>query len=122
MRAELHGFHSPDVDDLAAYRPPSGMFSVLLQLLVGPAGDVGEESFDLVVCSPDWLTERIAQVGPVEGLHHLVVTDWGWPEISSFCARRVAAIEGTTWREVAESLHQFAAWEFDGYDEVAHVR
>jgi Immunity protein 8 len=115
VRAEIHGFHSPDVDDLAAFRPQAS-FSVLVQLLVGPVGGDGEESFELVVCSPDWLAGQIARVGRIAGAHHLIVNDWAWHEIADLCARRVAALEGPSWRTVAQSLNQFAAWEFDDYD------
>ena len=71
----------------------------------------------MVVCSPEWLADRVAHIGPVAGAHHLVVNSWDWNEISAFCARRVAAVDGASWRDVAQSLHPFAAWEFDAYDE-----
>jgi Immunity protein 8 len=63
---------SPDPRTLSG-DPASFAFGV--QLLIGPAGGLGEESFELTVCSPEWLAERCKSGEPVSGLHHVVV---GW--------------------------------------------
>lgn len=56
MRAVLHDLIlSPDPKTLAE-DPASFVFGV--QMLVGPADGPGEESFELTVCSPEWLAER----------------------------------------------------------------
>lgn len=59
MRAAIKAFHSPDVDpdpDLDHFTPADDAdVGILVQLLVGPAGEQGEESFDVVVCTPRWL-------------------------------------------------------------------
>jgi hypothetical protein len=47
MKAELKRIHNPDIDNLSEYYPndPEN-FSFLLQAIVGPLGEDGEESFD----------------------------------------------------------------------------
>jgi hypothetical protein len=39
------------------------VFSFLARLVVGPADGPGEESFDLTVCSPEWLSARSKETG-----------------------------------------------------------
>lgn len=74
MRAEVRRLHSPDVLDLRGYTPPvSDDFSVLIQILAGPLGLDGEESFDIDVLTPKRLASRVAQKGPVSGCHLLIV-------------------------------------------------
>jgi hypothetical protein len=112
MRARLRGVHSPDVDDLAAYRPSSDGFAVLMQLLVGPDDGSGEESFDVLVCSPRWLQQQPA---PVIGRHHLVVSHFDLGAIEEFLRRQVESCAGETWSEVASKVGRIGRWEFEDY-------
>jgi hypothetical protein len=54
---------SPDPRTLPG--DPAG-FVFGVQLLVGPADGPGEESFELTVCSPEWLAERCRSEEPVD--------------------------------------------------------
>lgn len=61
MRAVLRSAHSADVD-LATYVPADPADDgVWVRLIVGPAGGPGEESFDVLVCTPLWL-RRVVRV------------------------------------------------------------
>jgi hypothetical protein len=88
-----------------------------VQLLVGPADGPGEESFELTVCSPEWLAERCRSGGPVNGLHHVIV---GWDTcdervLRSWLEARVHAVEAATWAGVAGQLRFLGGWEFENY-------
>ena len=73
MRAVLrHLLLSPDPRTLPG-DPAEFAFGV--QLVIGPADGPGEESFELTVCSPEWLAERCRSGELVNGLHHVIV---GW--------------------------------------------
>jgi len=111
----LRGFLTPDAYDLSEFEPPSSAFAILIQMMVGPPGDLGgEESFDVVVCSPDWLREQAAD--PVIGRHLLIVNTFEWDRISAFLASQVAACEGGDWSEVAEKVGRIGHWEFEDYE------
>jgi hypothetical protein len=61
---------SPDPRTLPG--DPAG-FVFGVQLFIGPADGPGEESFELTVCSPEWLAERCRSGEPVNGLRHVIV-------------------------------------------------
>ena len=61
MNAELKRLHSPDIFNLESYRPEDPQkFGFLLQIMVGPEGVEGEESFDVEVSTPMRLEENVS--------------------------------------------------------------
>src|SRR4051812_21882126 len=116
MRAVLRRLHSPDVADLPAFAPESAEFGFLLQLMIGPEDGDGEESFDLVVCTPGWLAQRLVD-RPLLGRGYLFVQEYRFQALESYLRRLVEQVEGTSWGEVAGKLSRFALWEFEDYQE-----
>lgn len=83
MRAEIRHLHSPDIADLARYWPEEpDNFGFLLQLLAGPEGEPGEESFDFLVCTPRWLTETYSADEIVDGRHTLIMFEYDYPRLA----------------------------------------
>ena len=116
MRAVVRYFHSPDILDLAAYQPEDpDSFGFLLQVLAGPDDGPGEESFDVVVGSPRWLVDQLRDDGMRWGYHHLLTHRYDWERIERFVRDHFEAVEGDTWREVAEQLGRLGRWEFEDY-------
>jgi hypothetical protein len=117
VRAEIKYLHSPDVEpDLETYRPddPEDV-GLLVQVIVGAAGEPGEESFDVMVCTPRWLDREARRFGPLIGRHYLVVARYDFAEIRAFITKVVDAENAPTWRELAERLGRFGHWEFEDY-------
>jgi len=112
-KAQLRRLHSPDVSDLSKFRP-SGPFCVLVQAIVGPAGSPGEESFDILVCSPSWLDANIGDE-IVDGRHHLIMRDYKykrlWDYIDSYCSMQ----KGKDWQVIAVRMSRLGKWEFEDY-------
>ena len=115
MRAVLRDLiFSPDPRTLPG-DPAAFVFGV--QLLIGPADEPGEESFELTVCSPEWLAEQCRSGQPVNGLHHVIV---GWDTYDERVLRdwleaRVHAVEAATWDGLASRLRFLGGWEFENY-------
>ena len=94
MRAQLKRLHSPDVYDLETFAPePADDFGFLLQVMVGPEGVEGEESFDVMVCTPEWLKRNFKTSDIVIGRHRLIVFEYDYPRLKSFLARRCEKCE-----------------------------
>lgn len=116
IRPDIRYFHSPDAEDLAAYRPPDpAIFALLIQIVVGPAGKEGEESFDVQVVSPGWLLQRYGEKEIISGEFRLLVFNYDWFLIEGYLRKRVSACVGETWDDVAEKIGRFARWEFFDY-------
>jgi hypothetical protein len=88
-----------------------------VQLLVGPVGGPGEESFDITLCTIGWLAERVREERNVDGRHHVIVQAFNYDLIERYLRERVAELEGSTWDEVAERLGRLGHWEFEDYRE-----
>ena len=111
----MRSLSSFDSDDLAAWVPASDEWSIGIRILAGPADGPGEDSFDLTVCSVDWLAALVRRDGVVDGRHFLVVDGFDWSALRAYIERRVRQCEGDTWHEVAERLARLGYWEFEDY-------
>ena len=116
MRAELKHLHSPDIEDLKSYRPRiDDDFGFLLQMMVGPEGDAGEESFDILVCTPEWIKHRHKIDDLVLGRHFLIVFEYEYNRLLRFLQESCGQCSGETWEEVANKVGRIGKWEFEDY-------
>jgi len=116
MRAELKRLHSPDVENLESYVPNQiNNFGFLLQVMAGPKNAPGEESFDVVVCTPDWLKRQYKSSDVVVGRHYLIVFEYDYGRLRRFLQEYCEQCFGETWPEVANKLNRLGKWEFEDY-------
>src|SRR3954454_1725140 len=117
MRAELKRLHSPDVQNLSTYLPEvRDRFGFLLQLMVGPEGSDGEESFDVFVCTPEWLKHNQSRTSLVLGRHYLIVLEYDYERLRYFLHEYCRECSGVTWQEIAQRLGRLGKWEFEDYE------
>lgn len=114
MKPSLRRLHSPDVMDLRKFVPSKPAFAILVQLLVGPSDGPGEESFDMLVCSPEWLRQ---QSRAVIGRHHLIVPSYSYDDLVVFVEDYLQGCDGVSWQDVAAKVGRLARWEFEDYRE-----
>jgi Immunity protein 8 len=110
---EIRYFHSPDADDLSAFKPTDERFSLLVQMVVGPSNGEGEESFDVQVVTPQWLEDRCSTDGPMSGRHLVVVCHYDWPALERYLRAQLASCAAGDWAEVAQRLGRLGRWEFE---------
>ena len=123
IQAEVKRLHSPDVYDLATYVPEDPEnFGFLLQVMIGSVGEDGEESFDVVVCTPSWLSDRILPTKIVLGRHYLLVKQYDYTRLLQFLISFASGCRGATWDEVALRLGRLGMWEFEDYNEFGNHR
>lgn len=115
MRAKLRDFFSSDVD-VDSYAPDDPRNAgVWVRLIVGPDGGLGEESFDVLVCTPLWLRDVVAARGPQIGRHHLVLDPFDLGVAREFLRRRVETLDEADWPRLAEKISRLGHWEFEDY-------
>jgi hypothetical protein len=93
-------------------------FVLLARMIVGSPDTPGEESFDVTVCSPEWLAKTCREVGGIyNARHHLVVSFDGFDvrALRAWLTARVRDVEADTWSEVGERLGRLGRWEFEDY-------
>lgn len=117
MKARVRSLFSTDIDSpLSAYVPPdSGHFALLVRAMVGPDEGPGEESFDILVCTPSWIAQLCEERGFIIGRHHLVVNRYDWRYIEATLKSLIENSSGDSWSQVASKLAQLGHWEFDEY-------
>jgi len=119
MHAEIRYLHTPDIDPGTFVPDDPERFAFLVQLIAGPAGEKGEESFDFEVCTPGWLREQARLEGPLNGRHHVIIDTFNWPALQSYFQRLVNRCHGQDWHEIAAKLSRYGHWEFEDYTQAA---
>jgi hypothetical protein len=116
MRAVLKSLDfEPDPSTLSA---DPAEFSLLARMLVGPPDSPGEESFDVTVCTPEWLGQACRQDGGIYNpRHHLVVNfdQFDAHALHAWLSARVQEVQTETWAEVGAHLGRLGHWEFEDY-------
>jgi hypothetical protein len=91
-------------------------FSLLARMIVGPPDGPGEESFDVTICTPEWLA-HVANGGFYDARHHVVVNLDAFDKnaLHTWLTRRVTSVQADTWQEIGERLGRLGYWEFEDY-------
>lgn len=91
-------------------------FSLNARMIVGPHDGPGEESFDITVCTAEWL--RTAARSEFYDARHHVVVDFDTFDrnaLHAWLARRVESVHADTWTQIGERLGRLGHWEFEDY-------
>lgn len=116
MKPKLKNIHSPDVFDLSEFIPKiAGNFSLLIQMMVTPFNGEGEESFDILVCTPQWLLDNHNRSDIIVGRHYLIVFEYDYLRIYKRLKELVENIEGENWEEIGMKISRIGKWEFEDY-------
>lgn len=117
MEAELKYLHSPDVYDLKAYEPTNSKeFSIFIQIMIGIKGEEGEESFNIILCTPEWIKVNYGPEDILIGRHHIIVQEYNYERLEKMIKEYIAKSSADTWGEIAEKLARLGHWEFEDYN------
>lgn len=115
MRACLRSFDGLSVD-AGTYSPADDSCDgVWIRMTVGPLGGQGNESFDVLICTPEWLRKTIRAEGPQIGRHRLVMEPLDLAEAREFLRTRIESLEAANWTELGEKVGRLGFWEFEDY-------
>ncbi|MFN9303365.1 MAG: immunity 8 family protein [Candidatus Kapaibacterium sp.] len=119
MKAILQNIYSTDIDvPLADYQPVDpDNFGFLVRLIIGEEKLGGEESFDVMICTPQWLISNHSKSDIIIGRHHLIVFEYNYERIHSKLKSLIEEIELKTWDEIGLGVGRIGKWEFEDYSE-----
>lgn len=121
MNAKLKRLHSPGIYNLESYHPGSpDNFGFLLQAMIGPEDEDGEESFDIEVCTPKWIEKKLGPDEALIGAHYLIVNGYNYQKIVHTIEKFLLGCSGRDWSEVSRKVSRLGLWEFEGYEDGAH--
>lgn len=115
MKAIVRSVYSSDVDVNSYISMEPDADGIWVRFIIGPDNGPGEESFDVLVCTPLWLREVIEADGPQIGRHRLIVGTLDLPDAIRFLRSRFEACEAADWPALAEKLGRIGYWEFEDY-------
>lgn len=117
MKAVLKSIFSLEIDcDIAEYGPQdSNVFGISLRLMIGPEVEAGSESFDIFVCTPDWLSRNMNEMEALWGRHMLIVKRYDYQLFRQTIEGYISDCQGNNWLEIAQKLSRIGAWEFEDY-------
>ena len=124
MRAELKRIWSLEIEDSAElFRPiDCSNFGTWLRLQIGPTNEAGAESFDVLVCTPEWLKTQFSNAHKVlSGKNMLILSEFDLSLVRAEVSRWLDESASETWTETARKLGRFAAWEFEDYKGRQHA-
>lgn len=113
MKAELKRLHSPDADLSGGGSLPAD--ALFVQLMIGPADSPGEESFDVMVCTPDSRQTVLDPADPESDKYLLVVDRIDVGLIRAHVQDYLQGLEAPTWQELAHEIGKLGKWEFQDY-------
>jgi Immunity protein 8 len=91
---------------------PSG-FS--FRLLSAPSDGPGEESFDFMLCTPEWFASNMTDE-IMWGRHYAFMKRYNYAELERRVRDYCASCQGESWNEVALKVARVGHWEFEDYD------
>lgn len=114
IKPEIQLMWSADLADMESQSPEDPTsFCILVQALIGVAGEDGADTFNFLVCTPNRLAERIPPGGALSGRMYIIVERYDFQRIHAaiqgFCDRAVAR----DWQRAATILSRYGRWEYE---------
>jgi hypothetical protein len=119
MNAKLLKLYSVDINqDLSEFYPKEDdNFGFWARMSVGDFQIGGDESFDIFICTPKWLSENYNKTDIIFGRHHLIVFEYNYYNIFSKLQKYVDVLNFENWVEIGERIGRIAYWEFEDYQD-----
>jgi len=117
MKVEIRELFSTDTGSTALdeYSPgdPANV-GILVRSVLGVSEEPGEDSFDVMVCTPNWLADHLHHHPErhIFGRHHLIVQRWDYVELRKIITGLIERLDGQDWHEFGTRLDGYMHWEF----------
>jgi hypothetical protein len=118
MNAEIKDFYSSDIFNLETFQPQkTNEFAFELQIIAGIKGKEGGDSFDIFVCTPQWLIKNYKKEDILFGRHRLIMFQYNYESLLNKINQYIEMLEEDSWDKLAEKINLIGRWEFFDYTE-----
>ena len=119
MKAKLIKFYSVEVNqNLSEYKPKEyDNFGFCATFTVGEPGTEGSDNFEIIICTPKWLTLKYSKSDIVFGRHYLIVFEYNYNNILNELNKYIEELTADSWEELGEKIGRIGQWEFEDYHE-----
>lgn len=120
MKSILKDFYCLDIiERLDGYIPADVYnFGFWARIIVGEKDLGGEESFDIMICTPKWILENYKENDIIIGQYHLIVLKYNYNNIYSYLRDKINSIEKENWSEIGNQIGKIGKWEFEDYRDI----
>ncbi len=117
MKAILKDLYCIDnTQRLEEYSPPKiDNFGFWIRLIVGEMTMGGEESFDVMICTPQWLSANYKKTDIIIGRHFLIVFEYNYQRIYNKLKELIESLEAENWDDIGMLIGRIGKWEFEDY-------
>ncbi|WP_308367235.1 MULTISPECIES: immunity 8 family protein [unclassified Microbulbifer] len=107
-------------DLLANYWPEDEYcFSEWVTLSIGVKGEEGSTYFNLLVCTPEWISRKLDSAQSVWGRHMLIIRKYDTELIESEVNKKLQELleifTGDDDLKFSEKIARYAHWEYEDY-------
>ncbi len=89
--------------------------------MVGLEEKEGKESFDIQICTPNWLLSNLKKDDVISGGHFLITPEYNYERILQKSKSLIESCSGNTWGEIPEKVSRIGFWEFEDYKDTELV-
>jgi len=115
---ELYVLHDNAYRTVEEFTPDDPTcFRVEVTAAIGPATLTGEEEFEFVLGTPNWLASEPLEQGFRWGQDHLFVDAWDPILVRRLFHDLCHQTQGGDWTTIAMKLSHFGRWQYDSYRE-----
>ena len=121
MNAELRAFWSDEVEDLDHFSPPQpDCFKLRLVASIGIHGQPGQDTYELLLCTPKFLENELTINQVLPAIHRLIVKEYNIDQVEGWLRTYCLSIAGDSVNEIQDRLRLLGHWEFEDYRESPH--
>jgi hypothetical protein len=117
VRAVIRRYFYSDNDDLSVYEADAPqVFGYNLTFAIGVEDSEGEDFFEVLVASAEYLAQRYTDQDASFLRHVIIAADHNVPVAVNLMTNYLSSLDEDSWEKLAAKINRVARWEFEDYE------